>query len=161
MSHHAEAPALPTAPGALAGIGHVLFVSGDPAAMSAPHAIAIVGTRRPTEAGRRIAAQIGGAGPSGDPAGGPIQGPQHLLMKPARIFAGEIGPGCSGQNTARRFGDFAPRAAQVGQRPVEHALEEAGGSGIGHGGSCGSGGRRTRREGWPEVNRKKVDTACR
>ena len=40
---------------------HVIFVSGDVAAMSATHAIAIVGTRRPTEAGRRVAAQIGGA----------------------------------------------------------------------------------------------------
>ena len=40
---------------------HVLFVRGDPAALAAPHAIAIVGTRRPTEPGRRIAARIADA----------------------------------------------------------------------------------------------------
>lgn len=40
---------------------HVLFVSGDTAALSARHAVAVVGTRRPTEAGRLIAARIGAA----------------------------------------------------------------------------------------------------
>ena len=40
---------------------HVLFVSGDVAALSAVHAVAVVGTRRPTEAGRLIAARIGAA----------------------------------------------------------------------------------------------------
>ena len=40
---------------------HVLFVQGDPDAMSAPHAVAVVGTRRPTEQGRAIAARIGGS----------------------------------------------------------------------------------------------------
>ena len=40
---------------------HVLFIAGDPATLSAQHAVAIVGTRRPTEAGRRTAAQIGAA----------------------------------------------------------------------------------------------------
>jgi DNA processing protein len=39
----------------------VLFVRGDIAALSSPHAIAVVGTRRPTEHGRRIAARIGAA----------------------------------------------------------------------------------------------------
>jgi len=37
---------------------HVLYVLGDPAAMSASAAIAIVGTRRPTDAGRAVAARI-------------------------------------------------------------------------------------------------------
>jgi DNA processing protein len=40
---------------------HVLFVRGTPAALAARHATAIVGTRRPTEAGRRIAARIADA----------------------------------------------------------------------------------------------------
>jgi DNA processing protein len=40
---------------------HVLFVSGDVAALSARHAVAVVGTRRPTEGGRLIAARIGAA----------------------------------------------------------------------------------------------------
>ncbi len=40
---------------------HVLFVSGDAAAMSARHAVAVVGTRRPTENGRLVAARIGAA----------------------------------------------------------------------------------------------------
>ncbi len=40
---------------------HVLFVAGDVAALSAEHAIAVVGTRRPTEVGRLTAARIGAA----------------------------------------------------------------------------------------------------
>ncbi len=38
----------------------VLFVAGDLAALDAAHAVAVVGTRRPTERGRRIAAAIAG-----------------------------------------------------------------------------------------------------
>jgi DNA processing protein len=37
---------------------HLLFVLGDPAALSPRHAVAIVGTRRPTEHGRRVAARV-------------------------------------------------------------------------------------------------------
>jgi DNA processing protein len=40
---------------------HVLFVSGDVAALSVEHAVAVVGTRRPTEGGRLTAARIGAA----------------------------------------------------------------------------------------------------
>jgi DNA processing protein len=40
---------------------HVLYVRGDPAALAARHAIAIVGTRRPTEAGRLTASRLGAA----------------------------------------------------------------------------------------------------
>ncbi len=39
----------------------VLFVRGSIEALAAPHAVAIVGTRRPTEAGRRVAARIADA----------------------------------------------------------------------------------------------------
>ena len=40
---------------------HLLFVRGDPAAMEQAHAVAVVGTRRPTELGRRVAARIAAA----------------------------------------------------------------------------------------------------
>ena len=40
---------------------HVLFVTGDVGALAAEHAVAVVGTRRPTEAGRLTAARIGAA----------------------------------------------------------------------------------------------------
>jgi DNA processing protein len=40
---------------------HVLFVRGHAAALMARHAVAIVGTRRPSEAGRLVAARIGAA----------------------------------------------------------------------------------------------------
>jgi DNA processing protein len=40
---------------------HVLFVRGDVAALSARRAVAVVGTRRPSEAGRRVAARIAAA----------------------------------------------------------------------------------------------------
>lgn len=39
----------------------VLYVRGDTAALDARHAIAIVGTRRPSDAGRRVASRIAGA----------------------------------------------------------------------------------------------------
>jgi DNA processing protein len=38
---------------------HVLFVAGDPAVLLSARSVAVVGTRRPTEAGRRLAARIG------------------------------------------------------------------------------------------------------
>lgn len=40
---------------------HVLFVRGDPAALNTERAVAVVGTRRPTDGGRRLAAQVGSA----------------------------------------------------------------------------------------------------
>lgn len=40
---------------------HLLFVRGDPAAMERAHAVAVVGTRRPTELGRRLAARVAAA----------------------------------------------------------------------------------------------------
>jgi len=40
---------------------HVLFVRGDVAALSARRSVAVVGTRRPSEAGRRVAARISAA----------------------------------------------------------------------------------------------------
>ena len=40
---------------------HVLFVRGRPGALAAPRAVAVVGTRRPTDGGRRVAAQVAAA----------------------------------------------------------------------------------------------------
>lgn len=40
---------------------HVLFLRGDPGALASRHAVAVVGTRRPSEAGRLAAARIGAA----------------------------------------------------------------------------------------------------
>jgi DNA processing protein len=40
---------------------HVLFVRGDVGALSARRSVAVVGTRRPSDAGRRVAARIGAA----------------------------------------------------------------------------------------------------
>ncbi len=54
----------PTYPGRLRGIEEppvVLFVRGSVAALDPERAVAVVGTRRPTEAGRRIAARIADA----------------------------------------------------------------------------------------------------
>ena len=57
-------PRMPPIPRACCAIEmppHVLFVRGSVDALSSSHAVAVVGTRRPTEAGRAIAARIGGA----------------------------------------------------------------------------------------------------
>jgi DNA processing protein len=40
---------------------HLLFVRGDRRALAMPHAVAVVGTRRPSDAGRRVAGAIAGA----------------------------------------------------------------------------------------------------
>jgi DNA processing protein len=40
---------------------HLLFIRGDPMALSPKHAVAVVGTRRPTEHGRRVAARVAAA----------------------------------------------------------------------------------------------------
>ncbi|MEO8437890.1 MAG: DNA-processing protein DprA [Chloroflexota bacterium] len=51
-------PVFPTRLAAIEMPPHVLYVLGDPTAMNARSAIAIVGTRRPTDAGRSIAARL-------------------------------------------------------------------------------------------------------
>jgi DNA processing protein len=53
-------PAYPARLRAIEGPPPVLLVRGDPAALAADHAVAIVGTRRPTEHGRLIAARLAG-----------------------------------------------------------------------------------------------------
>jgi len=56
-----EDPAYPARLRALEEPPQVLFVRGSLGALSAGHAVAVVGTRRPTEAGRRIASRIADA----------------------------------------------------------------------------------------------------
>lgn len=53
-----EDPAYPLRLAAIEMPPHVLYVLGDPAAMNARSAVAIVGTRRATDAGRAIAARL-------------------------------------------------------------------------------------------------------
>lgn len=58
------APADPSYPSRLRTIElppPLLFVRGDPAALHADHAVAVVGTRRPSDAGRRVATSLGAA----------------------------------------------------------------------------------------------------
>src|SRR5919198_1937209 len=57
----AHDPAYPARLRAIELPPHVLFVRGEPSSMSAHSAIAVVGTRRASEAGRLTAARIGGA----------------------------------------------------------------------------------------------------
>lgn len=56
-----EEPAYPARLAAVAMPPHVLFVTGDPAALSRERAVAIVGTRRATTAGRSTAGRIAAA----------------------------------------------------------------------------------------------------
>ena len=56
-----EEPLYPHRLGAIALPPHLLFVRGDLAALDPARAIAVVGTRNPTLAGRRLAARIAGA----------------------------------------------------------------------------------------------------
>jgi DNA processing protein len=56
-----EEPSYPHRLGAIELPPHVLFVRGELAALDPPSAVAVVGTRRPTLGGRRLAARIAGA----------------------------------------------------------------------------------------------------
>jgi DNA processing protein len=56
-----EDPAYPSRLGAIDLPPHLLFVQGDITALEPRHAVAVVGTRRPTDHGRAIAARIGAA----------------------------------------------------------------------------------------------------
>ena len=48
------------------------------------------------------------------------------------VAGGGLSPRGSRQNTARRLGDLAPRASEIGQGSVEYPFEEASRSGVGH-----------------------------
>jgi DNA processing protein len=87
----------------------VLLVRGDPAALSADHAVAIVGTRRPTEQGRLVAARLaavvaraGAVVVSGLAVG--IDGAAHAAV----VAGGGVTVGILGSGHGRMF----PRAHQ-------------------------------------------------
>jgi DNA processing protein len=56
-----EDPAYPSRLAAIDLPPHLLFVDGDPAALDPEHAIAVVGTRRASNAGRALASRVAGA----------------------------------------------------------------------------------------------------
>jgi DNA processing protein len=56
-----EDRAYPSRLGAIDLPPHLLFVDGDPAALDAEHAVAVVGTRRASNAGRALASRVAGA----------------------------------------------------------------------------------------------------
>ena len=95
-------PAYPTRLAAIAMPPHVLFVLGNPGALAAPAAVAVVGTRRATNAGRATAARIatnlvaaGAAVVSGLATG--IDGAAHA----ATIHAGGVTVAVIGSGHAR------------------------------------------------------------
>jgi DNA processing protein len=56
-----EDPAYPSRLAAIDLPPHLLFVDGDPSALDAEHAVAVVGTRRASNAGRALASRVAGA----------------------------------------------------------------------------------------------------
>jgi DNA processing protein len=76
---------------------HVLFVRGDIAAMSAAHAVAVVGTRRPTEPGRAIASRIGGA-----------------MAKAGAVVVSGLAVGIDGASHAAAMDEGGPTVAVLG-----------------------------------------------
>jgi len=76
---------------------HVLFVRGSIEAMAADHAIAVVGTRKPTEPGRAIAGRIGGA-----------------LAKAGAVVVSGLAVGIDGASHAAAMAEGAPTVAVLG-----------------------------------------------
>jgi DNA processing protein len=76
---------------------HVLFVRGSVEALSAEHAIAVVGTRRPTEEGRAVAARIGGS-----------------LAKAGAVVVSGLAVGIDGASHAAAMSEGVPTVAVLG-----------------------------------------------
>jgi len=76
---------------------HVLFVRGSVEAMAADHAVAVVGTRRPTEAGRATAGRIGGS-----------------LAKAGAVVVSGLAVGIDGASHAAAMAEGAPTVAVLG-----------------------------------------------
>ena len=76
---------------------HVLFVRGSVGAMAADHAVAVVGTRRPTEAGRATAGRIGGS-----------------LAKAGAVVVSGLAVGIDGASHAAAMAEGAPTVAVLG-----------------------------------------------
>jgi DNA processing protein len=90
----------PAYPGRLLSIEmppHVLFVRGSIEALSAQHAVAVVGTRRPTEEGRAIGARIGGS-----------------LAKAGAVVVSGLAVGIDGASHAAAMSEGAPTVAVLG-----------------------------------------------
>jgi DNA processing protein len=75
----------------------VLFVQGSAAALSSPHAVAVVGTRRPTETGRRIASRIAAA-----------------ISRSGGVVVSGLALGIDGAAHAAAVGEHAPTVAVLG-----------------------------------------------
>jgi DNA processing protein len=76
---------------------HLLFVRGSVEALSAPHAVAVVGTRKPTDVGRAIAARIGGS-----------------LAKAGAVVVSGLAVGIDGASHAAAMSEGAPTIAVLG-----------------------------------------------
>jgi DNA processing protein len=76
---------------------HVLFVRGSIEALSAAHAVAVVGTRKPTDAGRAIAGRIGGS-----------------LAKAGAVVVSGLAIGIDGASHAAAMSEQAPTIAVLG-----------------------------------------------
>jgi DNA processing protein len=76
---------------------HVLFVRGAAEALSTPHAVAVVGTRRPTDPGRAIAGRIGGS-----------------LAKAGAVVVSGLAVGIDGASHAAAMSEGAPTVAVLG-----------------------------------------------
>ena len=92
----------------------VLFVRGDPRAFASEHAIAIVGTRRPTETGRRVASRIAGS-----------------VTRARGLVVSGLAVGIDGAAHAAAVGEGAPTVAFIGSGharlfpPVHDRLADA------------------------------------
>jgi DNA processing protein len=76
---------------------HVLFVRGAVAAMSADHAVAVVGTRRPTDGGRAVASRIGAS-----------------LARAGAVVVSGLAVGIDGASHAAAMDEGAPTVAVLG-----------------------------------------------
>lgn len=75
----------------------VLYVRGDIRALGAPRAVAVVGTRRPTEAGRRVAGRIAGA-----------------IARAGAVVVSGLAVGIDGAAHAAALAEAAPTVAVLG-----------------------------------------------
>lgn len=75
----------------------VLFIRGDPLALGAPRAVAVVGTRRPSDAGRRAAGRIAGA-----------------LARAGAVVVSGLAVGIDGAAHAAAIAEAAPTVAVLG-----------------------------------------------
>ena len=80
------------------------------------------------------AAEFGGAGARRDLAAAAVEAAQHLLAQPRDVVVRQVGARRAGQDAARRAGDLAPGAAQIGQACGRTRRRESRRSAIAHAG---------------------------